>query len=102
MCSDIGGGSGPSYLTGWITTFVTAANFGTNIYKRKIDTKDVESSNIEVPVLIDDNGTEIKTIFYGGHIQNLYDPADSSIRPSLDWVLIDVTKSKEIQQKRRF
>jgi len=97
-----GGGSGPRYLQGWIlafipfndvgkyilndmTTIMTAGKYG------KVDTNDVPTSAVEVPVTIDDNGTIYQTIFYGGAIVSKKFDAET-IGTSLDWVLIDVTK----------
>ena len=103
-----GWGSGSSYIAGWVNVFMPFSEKG--VYRLssvkpessdwgKIDSDDVPPSTVEVPVLIDDNGREYETIFYGGHIVCLYDPEKDSIRPSLDWAIVDITGSTGPQVK---
>jgi len=95
-----GGGSGPDYLEGWILAFIPFTDQGDYVLNSleniltskaygKMDTNDVPLSSVEVPVTIDDNGTLYKTLFYGGLFVCKYKV--DTIRPSLDWALIDVT-----------
>jgi len=51
-----------------------------------------------VPVIIDDNGKDYKTIWYAGLICSLVEEPEV-VRPSLDWLIIDVTNSKEKEKK---
>lgn len=104
IACETGGGSGPSYLKGWILSFIAFDDVGkyilnpidqineTNDYG-KVDTNDIPTSTVEVPVTIDDNGTEYKTIFYAGNMVCRVDA--EKIRPCIDWALIDVTKRDE-------
>jgi len=98
-----GGGSGPRYLEGWILAFVPWTDGGsyilnsletiksTNSYG-KMDTNDIPVSAVEVPVKIDDNGTEYDTVFYAGALLPSYDASKNTMKASLDWALIDVSK----------
>eukprot|EP01126_Amoeba_proteus_P007866 TRINITY_DN1286_c0_g1_i5.p1 TRINITY_DN1286_c0_g1~~TRINITY_DN1286_c0_g1_i5.p1 ORF type:complete len:365 (-),score=80.48 TRINITY_DN1286_c0_g1_i5:139-1179(-) len=98
-----GGGSGPTYLEGWILAFMPWTDEGKFILSPLshvlsthsygfMDTNDVPASAVEVPVIINDNGTEYQTIFYAGAIAATYDASKNRIKPSLDWGFIDVTK----------
>jgi hypothetical protein len=98
------GGSGPTYLGGWILAFIPFTDSGDFVLnplaeiKRthkygEMDTNDVPPSAVEVPVTIDDNGTMYQTIFYAGALMNLYDAKNNRIEPALDWAMIDVTNA---------
>jgi len=65
-----------------------------------MNTNDIPPCAIEVPVKIDDNGTKYKTIWYAGILQTLIEVDKSAIRPSVDWLMIDVTNSKDIKRGR--
>ena len=102
-------GSHPSFITGWINVFMPFTKDG--LYRLndvkpeshdwgKTSHSEVPSSTVEVPVQLKDDEHEYETIFYGGHIVCLYNPDDNSIRPSLDWAIIDITGSKGIPGNR--
>ena len=107
ICHYSGGGSGPSYLSGWILAFIPFIDYkGQKDYYHlnsveeiantakygKLDTSDIPSCTVEVNVEVDDNGREYKTILYAGAIVASYDKDKNQIKPSIDWALIDVTK----------
>lgn len=105
MC-DYHGGSGVSYITGWILAFIPfkdgnyRLNSPTDILNGskygQVDTSDLKTSTVvEVPVTINDNGIEYKTIFYAGAIMSAYREDTQQICPSYDWAMIDVSNSKE-------
>ena len=101
ICHYEGGGSGPTYLSGWITTFAVfdkdgkwqgdkrelVRRFGKDIKTDwpLMDTKDVPSGAIAVPVLIDDNGTGYEGHMIAGHFA--YDGNDTTIQPRADWCI---------------
>jgi hypothetical protein len=89
-----GGGSGPSYLSGWITAFCAWDAKGQplfpleaislrqsqsqdqddqvceldGVYYNRVDTSDIPNGYAGVPVLIDDNGVEIKSRMVAGSV----------------------------------
>jgi len=101
-----GGGSGPTYLEGWIVAFIPFNKEGKYILNNyceiektnafgKVDTGDIVPSTVEVPITIDDNGTKYKALLYAGAITSRTFPyneynGNKSIGTSLDWVLMIV------------
>jgi hypothetical protein len=88
-----GGGSGPSYLGGWLTAFCFWNDKGKSMYDlqkgvrrrgispsdpgrleldgvpyHKVETDDIPSGFASVPVLVDDNGMEYKTKMIAGSL----------------------------------
>lgn len=110
------GGSGPSYLEGWILAFIPfgdttgeyklnplEAIVKTNSFGR-INTNDIPSSTVEFPVTINDNGQIYETVFYAGSIASAFTQDKENndnvkIEPSLDWAIIDVTHSKPVASR---
>lgn len=98
-----GGGSGPRYLEGWINVFIGWDDghrfipVGPGLYG-KVDSNDVPSSMVEVPVEVDDNGKLHKVIFYAGISHPVFN--DDSFSPSIEslhtWALIDVTDCSRV------
>lgn len=93
-----GGGSGPSYVSGWVLAFSpflkgqwrlkdvntikTTGKYG------KVETTDFKtSSTVEVPVKINDNGNEYDICFYAGGIVSTYDANTNTMRPSFDFAM---------------
>eukprot|EP00026_Physarum_polycephalum_P009562 Phypoly_transcript_09690.p1 GENE.Phypoly_transcript_09690~~Phypoly_transcript_09690.p1 ORF type:complete len:349 (+),score=45.67 Phypoly_transcript_09690:292-1338(+) len=96
-----GGGSGPRYLEGWILAFVGFNDRGHYILKDfdhirstndfgRMNTNDVPTATVQVPVTIDDNGVVHKTIFYAGPMLATFH--ENTISTALDWALVDVTE----------
>ena len=102
ICSNLGGGSGPRYLSGWITTFCVFNNDGkwqgdqydiVNCGKETmsefpiVNTNDIPSGYVTVPVKIDDNGiAEYYSIMFAGHM-SIAKVDDTTIQPHLSWVI---------------
>ena len=75
-----GGGSGPTYLSGWITAFCFFDDKGKTMWTKdgseglvlegarfhRVDTGDIPPAYAEVDVLLDDNGQEFKTLMVAG------------------------------------
>ena len=102
VCHEEDWGSGPRYLSGWMTVFLpfneTSGDY--ILWKAlpeentwaKIDMNRIPSSCVEVPVkIVDVDGTQHDTFLYGGHIVAAHDPMVDSLRPSIDWFIVDVT-----------
>ncbi|KYR02169.1 hypothetical protein DLAC_00982 [Tieghemostelium lacteum] len=100
ICHYIGGGSGPTWLSGWITVFTVFDDqskwLGDTKSKQTfktiettewlfIDTQDIPAGYLSVPVVVDDNGTKYKTKLYAGHMST--NIQQTSIQPRLDWFL---------------
>ncbi|RHY21773.1 hypothetical protein DYB32_009711 [Aphanomyces invadans] len=102
ICHYYPGGSGPSYLSGWITVFSV---FGENgewqgserVVRGRheevrsdfpvIDTNDVAPGYLTVNVTIDDNGVEYKSLMFAGHL-SFEKVQERSIQPSLSWAMV--------------
>lgn len=106
ICHRSGGGSGPSYLSGWLAVFCVfdeegkwqgdpcgetkirgmcpsvVQGYGWPI----VDTDDICSGVVEVPVTVDDNGQVYKTYMYAGQVCASYID-DYTLAPRSDWVM---------------
>lgn len=106
-----GGGSGPRYLEGWVLGLIAFDENGRYFLNKpskilatnkfgQMDTNDVPNSAVEVPVIVDDNGTEHRTVLYAGALMSQLLGADA-ITPALGWALIDVSASQPPAQEPR-
>ncbi len=109
VCHSSGNLSGPSHLEGWVNVFIPFGNLD-GAYKLKkadpdgnewgrVDLVSIPASTTVVPVSVDDNGTTHSTLFYGGHIVCVYDESKDTIRPSLDWAMVNITEFLDSQVK---
>eukprot|EP00403_Amphidinium_massartii_P028777 CAMPEP_0178399166 /NCGR_PEP_ID=MMETSP0689_2-20121128/15143_1 /TAXON_ID=160604 /ORGANISM="Amphidinium massartii, Strain CS-259" /LENGTH=397 /DNA_ID=CAMNT_0020019941 /DNA_START=32 /DNA_END=1225 /DNA_ORIENTATION=+ len=114
ICCHLGGGSGPRYLSGWITTFSAFSPKGAwqgnsqsrSVRRRptksdeennttpgrkfplwpEIDTNDLSHNHISVPVTIDDNGKEYEGQLFAG--QFVFEEVEKhTLRPRNDWAI---------------
>ena len=112
ICHHSGGGSGPSYLSGWITTFSFFNEKGNPIVRMKklgsgqgrewpmIKSNDINPNVVTCPVKIDDNGVLYTSRLFVG--QMTFDCDEELIegvkrmklRPRNDWALAVEEKSK--------
>lgn len=94
----IPGGSGPSYLSGWVLAFAPFSKgkwrlddvksiLATGNYGEVDTTKFNGSATVTVPVTINDNGYEYPIAFYAGGIVNSYDAIGNVMRPSFDFAM---------------
>lgn len=108
-------GSGPTYLSGWITAFCVWNNEGKwqgpplsskdsahfeylkstlqtlsldGVDYPIIDSEDVPTGFCEVDVKVDDNGTELECMMVSGHLATLVEgDKRDSVRPSPSWFM---------------
>ncbi len=104
MCHRHSGGSGPFYLSGWITAFCVFSDSGhwqgdnktQSHWGQPIDSygypiinfSDVPVGYLTTPVVVDDNGRQVDCVLYAGHA--LYTVVDDdTIQPTLTWALFE-------------
>ncbi|EQC28875.1 hypothetical protein SDRG_13385 [Saprolegnia diclina VS20] len=108
ICSRKGGGSGPSYLAGWLSVFCVFNDKGQwqgdkmakDTRQRKpvhhvdvpynyplVDMQDIPPGYLTVDVTIDDNGTEHEALMFAGHMSYGRGENKRSIVPSLSWAI---------------
>jgi hypothetical protein len=104
ICHREGGGSGPSYLSGWITIFTAFDDDGKWRGKcanqngwLKIETSVISCGMVHVPVKIDDNGIEYQSEMFAGHITSELHNGGCQMQPRLDWAIALV--DNDIPQK---
>ncbi|OQR83714.1 hypothetical protein THRCLA_23127, partial [Thraustotheca clavata] len=101
ICHHIGGGSGPRYISGWISVFCVFNEDGQWQGSQKsvvtwgdetvsdfpiINTNDIPPGYLTVDVKIDDNGVEHKGFMFAGHLT--YEVKQkNSISPYLSWAI---------------
>ena len=96
VCSHEGGGSGPSYLSGWVTVFACFNEKGEWKGQRKskqsswprIDMQNLPVGAVSVPVTVDDNGIEYETQMVAGQMAyNVVGDRLDTIQPRSDWCI---------------
>ncbi|EFA78134.1 hypothetical protein PPL_08783 [Heterostelium album PN500] len=102
IANHIGGGSGPTWLSGWITVFTVFSPEGKwyGDYKHAVsirvneksewpfvETQDVATGFVELDVIIDDNGTEYASKLYGGHYSVKVFDDEQTLVPQLNWCI---------------
>ena len=104
----IGGGSGPSYISGWISAFAVFTSKGewqgdktihnplfhggnaTEYGFPVIDTDDIPAGVTSVPVKVDDNGTLYDCHMFAGHIGYSVTSSNDTIIPRTDWCIATI------------
>ncbi|KAL9646796.1 hypothetical protein ABK040_001218 [Willaertia magna] len=97
ICHRSGGGSGPSYLSGWIINFLPYIGKRKNDFT-KVETDDIPKGLSIAPFILDDNGHEMKYEFVGGFLGIAQMPETFALMPVIGW---GVRPEKE-EKKQRF
>lgn len=86
-----GGGSGPRYLSGWITAFCYFDKDGNTVCRgNKVEMGDIPVGVCAVPLLVNDNGVEHEThMFAGQFAYEIVGEAGDTIRPRNDWAITE-------------
>lgn len=91
------GGSGPSYISGWITAFCFFSSEGVSLYKNKggvklgettfhrVETGDIPTGYADVPVLLDDNGIKTKAVMVAGLVGIRVTGNHDTVQPQPAW-----------------
>lgn len=99
VCSNHGNGSGPRWLSGWITVFCVFNEKGNwqgdkftvdSSIKSEypvINTNNIPAGYVTVPVEIDDNGTTYQSLMFAGHMLT-EKITDYTISPKLTWAIV--------------
>ncbi len=104
ICNERGGGSGPTYLSGWVTAFCRFDTRGNPLGKKDlnntgnverdnapwlyIDMQDIPSGVVEVDVTIDDHGIEYKSVMFAGHVASFVEKDGVSLKPGSGWAIV--------------
>ncbi|KDO34045.1 hypothetical protein SPRG_01319 [Saprolegnia parasitica CBS 223.65] len=100
ICTKIPGGSGPTYITGWISAFCVFDRDGQWQADKKparssdtshdypyVDTEDIPPGYLTVDATIDDNGVLHKAFLFAGHMAYRIGDDEASIAPVLSWAI---------------
>eukprot|EP00971_Amphidinium_carterae_P336581 6473021-Amphidinium_carterae.2 len=94
VCNHMGGGSGPSYLSGWVTVFAVfnkeglwQGTLGTRSMWPVIDTNDLPAGTFAVSVIVDDNGIQYNTKMIAGQVASEVVSEYHGVRPRPDWCI---------------
>jgi hypothetical protein len=94
VCCHVGGGSGPTYLSGWVTVFAVFSTKGEWMASEragewpKVDTQDLPAGSVSVPVLVDDNGFEYHTQMIAGQLGfDVVGDDGKAVQPRSDWFI---------------
>ena len=102
ICSNLGGGSGPRYLSGWITVFcvfnedgkwqgdqLSINDWGRTVTSEYpiVNTNDIPAGYVTVPVKIDDNGIEYDSMMFAGHM-NTKQVNKTTVTPCISWAIV--------------
>lgn len=117
ICHSTYGGSGSSYLSGWITAFTVFESNGKPNWKTTkslmgktiindifpvVETAYVTAGVVSVPVTVDDNGTEYKTTMFAG--QMFFDATTTDVgsvfKPRSDWFMALIDEKKVEERKK--
>ncbi|KAF9563403.1 hypothetical protein EC968_004857 [Mortierella alpina] len=107
IASYSGGGSGPTYLSGWITAFLFFDADGKSLHEMThsddwtgqpvlglslegatfhvVDTSDIPPAYADVPVLLDDNGVEVNTTMVAGLMGIRVSGKNDIVQPQAAW-----------------
>ncbi|KAI9237867.1 MAG: hypothetical protein BYD32DRAFT_415341 [Podila humilis] len=101
------GGSGPSYISGWITAFCFFSSEGVSLYRKnggltlgdtafhRVETGDIPAGYADVPVLLDDNGIETKAVMVAGLVGIRVTGNHDTVQPQPAWWISEDASEKD-------
>jgi hypothetical protein len=121
VCSEISGGSGPSYISGWVSVFTVFSNKGEWIANKfsdewrdiknnewpLINTNDISNGYVSFKVKVNNDGVEFEAIMYSG-IMSANIINNNTIIPKMDWAICreltneQVLRKKEVKPQKKF
>eukprot|EP01112_Ceratiomyxa_fruticulosa_P009469 TRINITY_DN2465_c0_g2_i2.p1 TRINITY_DN2465_c0_g2~~TRINITY_DN2465_c0_g2_i2.p1 ORF type:complete len:348 (+),score=58.04 TRINITY_DN2465_c0_g2_i2:176-1219(+) len=98
-----GGGSGPRFLSGWVTVFCVFSDEKKWMGDDRgdwicVNINDIPKGYLSVPVKVDDNGTEYRTQMFAGHIVARTADEGTTLIPQLDWCML-IPEERKIEKK---
>ncbi|KAJ6637896.1 hypothetical protein Bhyg_10627, partial [Pseudolycoriella hygida] len=110
ICNRFGGGSGPTYISGWLTAFAVFdedgnwTNHGRNKEKDEespwpsIDMDKIPTGVVTVPVKIVDLCTEYESMMFAGHVGYVVPKDGYTLKPEIGWgIAVKMSEEKVVK-----
>jgi len=92
ICNESGGGSGPTYLSGWVTVFCVFDKDGNRQGRdggeerwNYVDMSDIPPGSVEIDVQIIDDGIKYFSTMFAGHVAQELKEDGCTLQPTTGW-----------------